>query len=197
MEVKTLTVGEMATNCYLLYNNQNNHTAIIDPGEDADFITDQIQSLKLLPQFIILTHGHFDHCLASLELSLNYQIPVFLNQKDNFLYQKASQSAKHFTHQNYFKTPPSKSPDKTLTDSYFQIISTPGHTPGSICLYQPPYLFTGDTLFADAVGRTDLSYSRPLDLQDSLEKIKQLPSETIILPGHGTSIYLSDTPIFE
>lgn len=193
MQIKTLTVGEMATNCYLFYHEHNNRTAIIDPGEDADFITDQIQSLKLTPQFIILTHGHFDHCLASLELSLNYNIPVLLNPLDNFLYQKASQSANYFTHQKYFKTPPSQPIDKTLTDSYFQIIPTPGHTPGSVCLYHPPYLFTGDTLFSDSVGRTDLSYSQPLKLQDSLEEIKKLPPQTIILPGHGSSAYLSDT----
>jgi hydroxyacylglutathione hydrolase len=190
MKIISVTVGQMGTNCYLACDEESSKCLIIDPGEEADFITTTILENRLSPQAIILTHGHYDHCLASLELKLNFNIPIYLHQKDLFLYEKAHQSAKHFSSLN---SPKLLKVDKFLSDKDFiafgdstlQVIHTPGHTPGSICLYSAPNLFTGDTLFADGVGRTDLSYSSSKDLQRSLQSLSRLPKETFIYPGHG------------
>ena len=207
LSVKTLPVGDLEANCYLV--SDGNKCIIIDPGDDADFITETIASEKLTPIAIVLTHGHFDHVLGCLELKLNFNIPILLHEKDKKIYTSANQSAKHWLKKNTLKVPPIdqfikegdiiKVGAQTLT-----VIETPGHTPGSICLYSsPPHnskfiihnsvLFTGDTLFKDAVGRTDLSYSSPSDLSKSLLKLKavscQLP--TVVYPGHGESTTLA------
>ncbi len=192
MEIKTLTVGEMAENSYLFYNPDSLECIIIDPGDEADFISQEILNLKLTPLCIILTHGHYDHCLGCLELTLNFNIPIFLNSKDIFLYQKASQSAEYWSKTPSLKQPPTLPLNSQSINNLFTIIPTPGHTPGSVCLYSAPFLFTGDTLFSDAVGRTDLSYSSPSDLQASLKTLSKLPPETIIFPGHGDSTSLQE-----
>jgi hydroxyacylglutathione hydrolase len=194
MEIKVLHVGQLQTNCYLVWNESTN-CFIIDPGDEADFITEEILSLKLKPQAILLTHGHFDHCLACLELKLNFNLPIYLDPKDNFLYQKAAQSAGHWTSTKALKLPstlPFPSSLK-LGDETLKVISTPGHTPGSVCLYSAPHLLVGDTIFADGVGRTDFAYSSYSDLQKSLAKIHSFPDETFVYPGHETTpFFLSD-----
>lgn len=192
MEIKTLSVGELQTNCYLIYDQSSLDCFIIDPGEDADFITSQILELKLHPQAIILTHGHYDHCLGCLELKLNFNLPIYLNPKDSFLYQNANRSADHWSSTKALKQPPTQPLPATLNlgDETIKVISTPGHTPGSVSLYSAPHLFTGDTLFSDGVGRTDFSYSSSSDLKKSLKTLSNYPPNTIIYPGHGDNFLL-------
>ena len=234
MEIICLKVGSMGTNCYLVSDEQTNETLIIDPGEEGDFISSNILENKLIPKAIILTHGHYDHCLAALELKLNFNIPIYLHQEDLFLYQKAHKSSSFWLkHAHNSIVIPAKagihSIDTTLTpssidhfltnnqvltfgDSHLKVIHTPGHTPGSCCflsscvIANPPsggcgnpspseirdlkseILFTGDTLFAHGVGRTDLSYSSKTDLQRSLSKLTtishELKTSPLIYPGH-------------
>jgi glyoxylase-like metal-dependent hydrolase (beta-lactamase superfamily II) len=209
MKITPLTVGQMSTNCYLASDEATGQSLIIDPGDEGDFIGTTLLENKLIPVGIVLTHGHFDHCLAVIELKLSFNIPIYLHPKDLFLYQKAHSSAKHWSPISTPKLPPI---DKFLSEeeiipfgrSSLKVIHTPGHTPGSICLLSPsnnrepttnnsPLLFTGDTLFAEGVGRTDLSYSSSGDLQKSLNKLFALPSDTLIYPGHeNTPVFLSD-----
>ncbi len=192
MKIITLTVGQMATNCYLVCDEATSQCVIIDPGEDADFITTTILENKLIPQAALLTHGHYDHCLAVLDLKLNFNIPVYLHPNDLFLYNKAHLSAKHFSGLTSPKLPKVEhflSDKETIRigNSHLQVIHTPGHTPGSVCFYSLPILFTGDTLFADSLGRTDLSYSSKPDLTKSLQKLSKichLQTGTLIYPGH-------------
>lgn len=213
MEIYCLTVGSMGTNCYLAVDTETLKTFIIDPGDEADFISNQILEKHLDPVGILLTHGHFDHCLAVLELKLNFNLPIYLHPDDLFLYEKADKSATYWSTQHVIarskatkQPPPLKLPkidffikDKdilTFGSSRLTTIHTPGHTPGSCCFstqsvnFQPS-LFSGDTLFADGVGRTDLSYSSKSDLKKSLHKISKLSPDTIIYPGHGESITIS------
>ncbi len=193
MEIKRLRVGELQTNCYLVWNKSQD-CLIIDPGDEADFITEEIINLKLKPQAILLTHGHYDHCLACLELKLNFNIPIYLDEKDNFLYQNASKSAEHWSATKAFKQPLTTPLPKEikLGEELIKVISTPGHTPGSVCFYAAPHLIVGDTIFEDGVGRTDFSYSSASDLQKSINLIMSLPEDTLIYPGHeNTPVYLS------
>lgn len=192
--IQTLVVGEMETNCYLV--SDSDECLIIDPGDDADFITQTILESKLKPVAIVLTHGHFDHALGCLELKLNFQIPVMLHKNDLKLYSSANQSALHWLKKRTLKVPPidqyiKEGDEIKLGNEKLRVIESPGHTPGSICLMaascQPPAVFTGDTLFANGVGRTDFSYSSPSDLQTSLAKLKAVCCQlsAVIYPGHG------------
>lgn len=196
MQVKTLSIGELQANCYLLWDEGTCACLIIDPGDEADFITDGILRLKLKPQAILLTHGHYDHCLACLELKLNFNIPVYLDQKDAFLYQNADKSAEHWSKSKALKLPPTRPlPEEIkLGGETIKVIPVPGHTPGSVCFYSAPHLFVGDTIFEDGVGRTDFSYSSASDLKKSIENILSFPDETLIYPGHGESFFLEQYP---
>ena len=201
MVIKCLRVGNLTTNCYLTIDEGTSETLIIDPGDEGDFISTVVLENQLLPTGILLTHGHYDHCLAALELKLNFNIPIYLHQKDLFLYEKAHLSAKHFSGLFSPKLPPV---DKYLAEddrinfgnSILKVIHTPGHTPGSCCFLssseirdlRSDILFTGDTLFANGVGRSDLSYSSKSDLQKSLSKLRTISHEQqtspLIYPGH-------------
>lgn len=195
MEIKTLSVGQLQTNCYLIWDRFSSDCLIIDPGDDADFISSQILELKLKPQAILLTHGHYDHCLACLELKLNFDIPIYLNPKDNFLYQNAANFTRHWSATKALKQPPPLPlpQELNLGEDIIKVILIPGHTPGSVCFYSSPHLFVGDTIFENGVGRTDHSYSSASDLKKSIDHIYSFPDETLIYPGHeNTAIYLSD-----
>ncbi len=216
LNIITLTLGQLETNCYLIADEATNNCLIIDPADEADQITQKILDEKLTPQAIILTHGHFDHVLGCLELKLNFKIPTYLHPLDNFLLKQAQSNAKHFLGLNVDPVPPADFPltDDQVIDLGAEkliVIHTPGHTPGSICLLSPPSpvilnliqdrsrnefgmtknaIFTGDTLFSDAVGRTDLSYSSPSDLQNSLKNLKSTMcnvKSAMVFPGHGPS----------
>lgn len=203
MEIICLPVGDLTTNCYLITDEATQKTIIVDPGDEGDFISTTILEKRLIPQAIILTHGHYDHCLAVLELKLNFNIPICLHPNDFFLYEKANLSAKHFSHISIPKLPKI---DKSLNDqeiitfgeSHLQIFHTPGHTPGSCCFVSHPTansIFTGDTLFATGVGSADHSYSSKADLQKSLKKISaicNLRSDTSIYPGHEETGVLTE-----
>jgi len=203
MRIKTLTVGPLKTNCYLLIDDQTQQTIIVDPADEADFITTTLIEDRLTPTAILLTHGHYDHCLGTLELQLNFNIPIHLHKSDYPLYQKDHLSAKHFSN---IKIPPLPKANNLLDNnqiilfgnSSLKVIHTPGHTPGSCCFISvchsgldpessPKSLFTGDTLFATGPGKADHSYSSKSDLQKSLDKlrseIRNLKS-VIIYPGH-------------
>lgn len=189
MEIICLTTGDLSTNCFLAIDEATRQTLIIDPGDEGDFLSTTILEKRLIPQAIILTHGHYDHCLAALEIKLNFSLPIYLHQKDLFLYEKAHLSAKHFSHIVIPKLPPidhflEDQEIITFGNSSLKVLHTPGHTPGSVCLYSGPTLFTGDTLFLSGIGSTDHSYSSPLDLKKSLSKLKKFPSNTLIYPGH-------------
>ncbi|MEK7525312.1 MAG: MBL fold metallo-hydrolase [Patescibacteria group bacterium] len=206
LNIQTLTVGDLTANCYLV--SDGDECIIIDPGDDADFITETITNQKLKPTAIILTHGHFDHVLGCLELKLNFNLPIYLHKNDEKLYTSANQSALHWLKKKTLKVPPLdhfiKAGDEVkVGNEILKVIETPGHTPGSICLYRgptsvqrtdlsPPILLTGATLFAQGVGRTDFSYSSPLQLTKSLDRLSKFPGNTIVYPGHGDLFFLQD-----
>lgn len=194
LKVERLIVGQMSANCYLLYDRKTKEAIIIDPGDDAEYIQNKIADLGLTPKAIIATHGHFDHVLASEELRLIYQIPFLVNKKDEFLLKTASKSYEYFLKQKRelsISKPNGYLKDKEkikLGSSEIAIMLTPGHTPGSICIFckKEGLLFSGDTLFADGfVGRTDFKYSDKTKLDKSIEKIQRIGKESIFYPGHG------------
>ena len=203
INVLTLPVGQMRTNCCIVSSKESTDCMIIDPGDDADYIERIISDNKFNPVMILATHGHFDHIMAATELKLAYDIPFVIQERDEFLVKNMQPSAKHFLGIDVDPPPEIdeylKDGDKlTVGNIELEVVETPGHTPGSICLYLPreKLILTGDTLFADGgVGRTDFSYSSSQDLGNSLKKIFKLPAKTTIYPGHGRESTLGEENI--
>jgi len=189
MKVNVLPVGQLATNCYIVFSKSD--AVIIDPGDDAGFIINKIKDLELKPKLILATHGHFDHVLAATELKLAFNIPFFIHKNDEFLLKRMSQTAKYFIG---FDPGPAPIPDNFLKESEvikfgldkLTVIYTPGHTPGSVSFYSKGVVFSGDLLFSGgAVGRTDLEGGDKQLLDKSIKKILKLPGITTIYAGHG------------
>lgn len=193
LQIVRLPVGSLCANAYFVIDAQSLEALIIDPGDDGEYLLEKISQGKIKPQLILATHGHFDHIMAVLELKMALHLPFWLHQKDEFLVKRLRSSAKHWLGIDVGNGP---KVDKYLSTktfiklgkTRFQIIETPGHTPGSISLYsrEEKIVFVGDLLFAGgSVGRTDFVYSSPVDLRNSIKKILKLPEKTVIYPGHG------------
>ena len=180
--IKKLILGEMAANCYLVFDEKSREGIIIDPGDEADYIETVIADLGFNPTGVIATHGHSDHVSAVYELKLAYKIPFLANKKDKFLLDRIfpfnPEIDKNLVQGEKIKVGPSE-----LT-----VVETPGHTPGSICLYsgRNKIVFVGDLIFKDGrVGRYDFGYSDKKGLKISVDKILKLLGDTTIYPGHS------------
>lgn len=190
MKIKKFEVGPLFVNCYVVYDESSKETIVIDPGDEPDLIVDFIKEESLYVKYIVCTHGHFDHIGAVKEIKEETGAKIALHEKDIEAYKNSPSIAKEFFG---FEIDHQPEPDILLKDGdsvtvgnlQFKIIHTPGHSPGSISLYCNGYLFTGDTLFAGSAGRTDLMGGSLEELFNSLKKIAILPSNTIVLPGHG------------
>lgn len=193
-------MGELATNCYIVAEGKN--CIIIDPADAPEFIAEEIQRKNLNPLAIIATHGHFDHILGVAGLKMIFNIPFWLHKKDEFLMNNMLHSSQRWLNRRINELNPKidkylKNKEKIsmggsasggkIEKDYLEIIETPGHTPGSICLYgkKNKILFAGDLLFKGAIGRTDFSYGDSGLMENSLKKILNLPKETMVYPGHG------------
>lgn len=191
MKIKKFEVGPLFVNCYIVYEEATKDGLVIDPGDEPDLILDFIKEESLNIKYIICTHGHFDHIGAVKELKDETGAKIILHREDYDIYINSSQVAKQFFG---IEVEPQPEPDiiienemkLNLSDNKeFRLIHTPGHSPGSISIYCDGYIFTGDTLFAGSVGRTDLPGGNMNQILNSLKKIATFPSETVVLPGHG------------
>lgn len=191
MEILSFPLGQMQANCYLLVKDKE--CLIIDPADSADFILEEIQRRNLELVGMVATHGHFDHVLAVGEIQLSFpNISLFIHPKDLFLIKRLGETAKYFLGYE-----PNVIPIKSTKELKegkievggwkLEVIHSSGHTPGSCCLYfrDEAVIFTGDTLFAGAVGRYDFKYSDKKDLKKSVEKILELPEFVTVYSGHG------------
>jgi len=195
MKIKKLVVGPLQANCYVVWDKDGRSAAIIDPGGDPEEIISVVDDEKLKPVVLINTHGHIDHIAANRAIKERYDIPLLIHREDSASLTDPglNLSAMGF---GQLDSPPS---DRELQDGdeisvgeiMLKVISTPGHTPGGICLLisrsdQPDVIITGDTLFAGGVGRTDFPGGSWNLLMESIRnRLLSFPDETIILPGHG------------
>lgn len=197
MKIYPFSLGELQANCYLI--QEDDEALLIDPGDDASFLLEEIQRRNLKLIGILATHGHFDHVMAVGEIQLGIDVPFYMHKKDQFLIDRLESTAEHFLGHKPIVIPPKKithlpSEELQISNFKFKILHTPGHTPGSVCYYIPSekIMFTGDTLFMGAIGRADLSYSNRGDLKNSLHILATYPEETTVYPGHGEETLIAN-----
>lgn len=191
VEIRSLLLGVVRTNCYIVYVPETKKAVIIDPADDAERISRVIRDLGVTPEAILLTHGHFDHTLAAGDLRKKYKIPIgcLLAEKD-LLGDSWKNASSTFMLPYGIEADEYYEDGQVLPylDQLFHVIATPGHTVGSCCYYAEEVrkLFSGDTLFFETIGRTDLPTGKLAALQASIkEKLFVLPDRVMIYPGHG------------
>ena len=191
MRIVTMQLGMLATNCYLVANEETGELVIIDPADEADRIIARVRQMNARPVAILLTHGHFDHIGAVASLQKTYSIPVCAMAEEQELLQDGQKNLS-----GLYGKPVTVQADRFFRDGEtvklagfsFQVLHTPGHTVGGCCYYcaEEQVLFSGDTLFHGSVGRTDFPTGSMGMLHDSIHrKLFVLPTETAVYPGHG------------
>lgn len=190
--LQVITVGALEVNCYILWDSQTRDAFVIDPGGDAGKICKVLEKERLVVRHIINTHGHFDHVGADGELKGILGAPIAIHADDAELMSEAHEHGVFFG----ATIAPQPVPDLFLEDGTelkaggltLVVIHTPGHTRGGVCLYEKKegLLFTGDTLFAGSIGRTDLGGGSFNVIMASIrERILPLGDSVTVLPGHG------------
>jgi glyoxylase-like metal-dependent hydrolase (beta-lactamase superfamily II) len=191
MQIETLIVGPLQVCCYLVYDEETKEGVVIDPGDSDPEILRRISTLNLKITYILGTHGHPDHIVGVDFLRKALKAPFLLHKDDDRFFQEPE----NFLTFKVWGFPENPRADALLKDGEtltfgginLQVIHTPGHSPGSVCLYEKErgVLFTGDTLFVEAIGRADLpGGSYKLMLKSIQERLLVLPEETKVYPGH-------------
>ncbi|GHU62109.1 MBL fold hydrolase [Clostridia bacterium] len=192
LKIKRIQVGYLFTNCYILYHEESKKAVIIDPGDTPEMIEKEWTKLGLKPEAILLTHGHSDHIMAVPALQEKFHLPIFAGEDEAELLTRSDWNFSdpalgiHIVADHWVKDEEVLS----LADFTIKVITTPGHTAGSVCYYveDEQVLISGDTLFLGSLGRTDLPTSSTKDILDSImNKLLILPEEVQVYPGHDDS----------
>ena len=181
MLIKTIPVGQLEENCYVVTNEATLESVVIDPGDEANTILDYLESNKLKCVAIMLTHGHFDHVGAVDAVAEETGATVYMNELDDAKRHQNNHSSYTLRDGGIYYS------DGDVIDAAglsFHIIATPGHTPGGVTLECGQLLFCGDTLFAGSCGRTDFPGGDADAIMASLRKLAALPGDYHVLPGH-------------
>jgi glyoxylase-like metal-dependent hydrolase (beta-lactamase superfamily II) len=193
MKIETLVAGQLGANCYLVIDEITKAAIVIDPGDEAHKIQHEIKSSETDLKYVLLTHGHPDHSFAAGELQQMFNVEVLMHEADVPQLEGLIDLAAMFYDIDQYVKPHL---GKFLVDgdilkigeTEFAVIHTPGHTPGGVCFASGDIIFTGDTLFAGSIGRTDLMGGSYEDLIKSIrEKLLIFPDKTTIYPGHGVT----------
>lgn len=190
MKIIKLEVGQLGANCYIVYCEKTLHGMVIDPGGDGQEIATILSKENIIVTSIVNTHGHADHIGANDEVKEATGAPVLIHQADANMLVSAQGNLSSYIGNNLI----CQSADRLLTDGEriivgemeFQVLHTPGHTLGGICIYGNGVLFSGDTLFEQSIGRTDFPGGSHAQLINSVKtKLLVLGDDTVVLPGHG------------
>ena len=192
IEIKSMTLGMVATNCYLIINKENKEALLVDPADNALRISNVIEENGCTLKAILLTHGHFDHIMALNDLKKRYNVPVYAHEEEEDVLKQSSLNLSGSIGQIY----------TTQADVYVKdgehlklagldviVLYTPGHTKGGVCYYFPEekVLMSGDTLFHCSIGRTDFPTGSMSQLVRSVkEQLFVLPDDVQVYPGHDS-----------
>ena len=192
IEIKSMTLGMVATNCYLIINKENKEALLVDPADNALRISNVIEENGCTLKAILLTHGHFDHIMALNDLKKRYNVPVYAHEEEEDVLKQSSLNLSGSIGQIY----------TTQADVYVKdgehlklagldviVLYTPGHTKGGVCYYFPEekVLMSGDTLFHCSIGRTDFPTGSMSQLVRSVkERLFVLPDDVQVYPGHDS-----------
>ncbi|WP_228353508.1 MBL fold metallo-hydrolase [Variimorphobacter saccharofermentans] len=191
MNMKVLVLGMVRTNCYIISNSTTKEAIVFDPGDNAKRIEEQLKANDLVCKAILLTHGHFDHIMAAKELSELTKAPIYAHEKEAELLKNPAWNASANIGCEVSLVPDLLLKDQqeiNLVGFLIKVIHTPGHTMGGACYYFTDYgiLISGDTLFLDSIGRTDLPTGDTRELIKSIStKLMCLDSNVKVYPGHG------------
>jgi glyoxylase-like metal-dependent hydrolase (beta-lactamase superfamily II) len=189
--VQRLTLGELETNCWIVSDGAGGPLVVIDPAGEEESLTAALTGREVAA--VVLTHGHFDHLGAASAVLAATGSPLMVHERDSEMVTSAIANGGAVFGFDFV----APKPDRRLQEGdvvgagtlRLTVLHTPGHTPGCICLYaegaEVPHLFSGDTLFAGSVGRTDLPGGDAREMRDSIAHLAVLPPETIVHPGHG------------
>ena len=199
MKIQNFVLGMVGTNCYLVVNEEEKQCILIDPAVYSGEIAEQIRREGLDLRAILLTHGHFDHIMGIDGFRKEFpEIPVYAHREEEALLKDASMNASLEFGRQYTFSGAAYAEDGDVLDlagMQFQVIHTPGHTIGGCCYYlqEEKVLFSGDTLFRESIGRTDLPTGNGGQLMRSIrEKLFTLPEETAVYPGHMERTTIGD-----
>jgi len=187
MRVRRLVLGPLETNCWLVDDGESDELVVIDPADDLEIIVEAIGRAAVAA--IVLTHGHFDHLAAARGLTASTGAPLLVHEADARSIQTTEGTGGRLF--GFNATAPE--PDRTLRDgeevvvtgTVLEVLHTPGHTPGSICLLGGGNLFSGDTLFSGSIGRTDFAGGDMSAMRRSLARLSSLADNVRVHPGHG------------
>ena len=189
MIIKKFIVGPLGNNCFIIADENSKECLVIDPGDEPDRILDFINENNFQLKYIICTHAHFDHVAAVSDIKEETKAKIVLHRDDLEIYKSTKDQAAAWGFELESQPEPdilvSEGNKLKIGDLSFEIIHTPGHSPGGICLYGEGILITGDTLFAGSVGRTDLYGGDINKLKKSFKRLLSLPDNVRVLPGHG------------
>ncbi len=190
--IKTYQAGQLGTNCYVMYLESLKKAVIVDPGGDGAYLLDRCRELSLVPEAILLTHGHFDHILAVKDIKEAFpEAKVYAGKQEQGLLEDPAVNLS-----SSFGRACTVSADEYAEDGAilsiggitFHVIFTPGHTSGSVCylVRSERVLISGDTLFSGSLGRTDFpTGNQSMILSSIRERLFTLPEDTMVYPGHG------------
>lgn len=191
LKFEIIAVGPLAANCVVIWEGRRLEAIIVDPGDEPERIVDFVKKGALKVKCIVCTHAHFDHVGAVPEVKSETGAFIALHAAEMEIWEGVRDQAALWG----YEIGPMPPPDLLLKDgdfiamgeSRFQVIHTPGHSPGGICLYGFGLAVTGDTLFAGSIGRTDFYGGDHGLMMQSLRRLARLPAGTVVLPGHGSS----------
>lgn len=195
MQIKTVVVGMLHTNCYILADEKNKVCAVIDPGTASEKILNEVEEEGLKVTHILLTHGHFDHIIAAPAIQRKTGAKLYISKNDEWMLDPNVARHAAYVRETYAKPQVDgylkEGETVTVGDLKLSVLETPGHTAGSVCLLCENQMFSGDTLFCESCGRTDLESGSMDDMLHSLKKLALLPDDYHVYPGHEMATTLS------